>query len=195
MRSRQNRARFAALKGRGDRPSTIFFRLLRFPHRDWTRRLKSGILAPLCTLGSLGAGRMGGDGTQPRMTAQDRPASDRLDSWKEIAAYLNKEVRTVQRWEKNLGLPVRRIAQGKQGTVFAYKLDLDAWWQESQTKLEDEDDRSDVQTGAESDGPGVPGTGVESGISWSRVRPGVSGSNVVMLASAVDRIEKDRPDR
>ena len=138
---------------------------------------------------------MGGDGTQPRMTAQDRPASDRLDSWKEIAAYLNKEVRTVQRWEKNLGLPVRRIAQGKQGTVFAYKLDLDAWWQESQTKLEDEDDRTDVQTGAESDGPGVPGTGVESGISGSRVRPGVSGSNVVVLASAADRIEKDRPDR
>jgi TolB-like protein/Flp pilus assembly protein TadD len=148
---------------------------------------------------------MSGDGTQPRMTAQDRPAgdrlaNDRLDSWKEIAAYLNKEVRTVQRWEKNLGLPVRRIAQGKQGTVFAYKLDLDAWWQESQTKLEDEDDRPDVQTGAEADGPGVPGTGVGSGISGSglsgsRVRPGVSRSTVVVLASAADGIEKDRPDR
>jgi TolB-like protein/Flp pilus assembly protein TadD len=148
---------------------------------------------------------MGGDGTQPRMTAQDRPASDRLandrlDSWKEIAAYLNKEVRTVQRWEKSLGLPVRRLAQGKQGTVFAYKLDLDAWWQESQTKLEDEDDRPEGRTGAESDGSGGPGSVVSgsvvgSGISGPNVRPGASGSNIVVLASAADRAESDQAER
>jgi TolB-like protein/Flp pilus assembly protein TadD len=68
----------------------------------------------------------------------DHPAHDRLDSWKEIAAYLKKDVRTVQRWEKNLHLPVRRLAQGKQGTVFAYKADLDSWWQESQSKVDQE---------------------------------------------------------
>lgn len=149
---------------------------------------------------------MGGDGTQPRMTAQDRPAgdrlandrlandrmandrmaNDRLDSWKEIAAYLNKEVRTVQRWEKNLGLPVRRLSQGKQGTVFAYKLDLDTWWQESQTKIENEDDRPDARTGAESDGAEAPGAGVGLG---------VSGSNVVVLASAADRAERDQAEK
>jgi TolB-like protein/Flp pilus assembly protein TadD len=127
---------------------------------------------------------MGGDGTQPRMTAQDRPlndrlANDRLDSWKEIAAYLNKEVRTVQRWEKNLGLPVRRLAQGKQGTVFAYKLDLDAWWQESQTKLEDDDDRPDA---------GATST------SESSIGSGAPGSDIVVLAAAADRLEKDSPD-
>ncbi|MFZ0956246.1 MAG: tetratricopeptide repeat protein [Candidatus Sulfotelmatobacter sp.] len=135
------------------------------------------------------------------MTAQDRPAHDRLtndrlangrlDSWKEIAAYLNKEVRTVQRWEKNLGLPVRRLVQGKQGTVFAYKPDLDAWWQESQTKLEYEDERPDARTGAGSDGSGVPG----SIVSGSGARQGVSGSNVVVLASAADAVENDRADR
>jgi TolB-like protein/Flp pilus assembly protein TadD len=154
------------------------------------------------------------------MTARDRPANDRpgndrlannrLDSWKEIAAYLNKEVRTVQRWEKSLGLPVRRIAQGKQGTVFAYKLDLDAWWQESQTKLDDEDDRPDARSSSESGGSGVPGPVVSgsvvsgsvfgsglygSGVSGSNVGPGVSGSNVVVLAAAADRIQKDRTDR
>lgn len=154
---------------------------------------------------------MGGDGTQPRMTAQDRPANDRpgnerlandrlandrLDSWKEIAAYLNKEVRTVQRWEKSLGLPVRRLVQGKQGTVFAYKLDLDAWWRESQTKPEYEDDRLDARTGAEPDGSGVPGPGISgSGISGSSVAEGVSGSNVVVLAAAADRVEKDLTGR
>ncbi len=129
---------------------------------------------------------MGGDGTQ-RMTAHDRPAHDRLDSWKEIAAYLNKEVRTVQRWEKSLGLPVRRLAQGKQGTVFAYKLDLDAWWLESQTKLEDEDDTPDARAGAGSDGSGVPGSGVSGS--------GVSVSNVVLLAAAADRPERDQAEK
>jgi TolB-like protein/Flp pilus assembly protein TadD len=151
---------------------------------------------------------MGGDGTQPRTTAQERPASDRpandrlandrLDSWKEIAAYLNKEVRTVQRWEKSLGLPVRRLAQGKQGTVFAYKLDLDAWWQESQTKLEYEDDRPDGRTGAESDRSGEPVPVVSgpvvsgSGISDPNLRPGAPRSNVVVLVSAADRHESDQ---
>jgi hypothetical protein len=33
-------------------------------------------------------------------------AADRLDSWKEIAAHLKRDVRTVQRWEKEHGLPV-----------------------------------------------------------------------------------------
>ena len=52
-------------------------------------------------------------------------AEDRLDSWKEIAAYLRKGLRTVQRWERTEGLPVRRLGQG---SVFAYKSELDAWW-------------------------------------------------------------------
>jgi TolB-like protein/Flp pilus assembly protein TadD len=84
---------------------------------------------------------MGGDGIQPRPATEhpvNGPIHDRLDSWKEIAAYLKKEVRTVQRWEKNWHLPVRRLAQGKQGTVFAYKADLDTWWQDSQSKIDQE---------------------------------------------------------
>src|SRR5215472_7713067 len=52
-------------------------------------------------------------------------AEGRLDSWKEIAAYLRKGLRTVQRWERTEGLPVRRLGQG---SVFAYKSELDAWW-------------------------------------------------------------------
>ncbi len=86
---------------------------------------------------------MGADGIQPQPTLQHRPADDRLDSWKEIAAYLKKEVRTVQRWEKSLGLPVRRLTQGKQGTVFAYKADLDAWWLESQSRIDVEESKTE----------------------------------------------------
>jgi DNA-binding transcriptional regulator YiaG len=43
----------------------------------------------------------------------------RLNSWKEIAAYLQKDVRTVQRWEKNEGLPVHRKPHTKLPSVYA----------------------------------------------------------------------------
>jgi TolB-like protein len=54
--------------------------------------------------------------------------SDRLDSWKEIAAYLRKDVRTVQRWEKSEGLPVYRHQHDKLGSVHASRTELDAWF-------------------------------------------------------------------
>jgi TolB-like protein/Tfp pilus assembly protein PilF len=54
-------------------------------------------------------------------------SEDRLDSWKEIAAYLGREVRTVQGWEKSEGLPVHRHQHARQGTVYAFKSELDAW--------------------------------------------------------------------
>lgn len=64
------------------------------------------------------------------------PLSDgRLDSWKEIAAYLRKGIRTVQRWERTQGLPVRRLGQDRTGSVFAYKAELDAWWREQSGRL------------------------------------------------------------
>src|SRR4029450_679523 len=53
---------------------------------------------------------------------------DRFDSWKEIAAYLKRSVRTVTRWEREEGLPVHRHLHGKLGSVYAYKAELDAWW-------------------------------------------------------------------
>jgi tetratricopeptide (TPR) repeat protein len=52
---------------------------------------------------------------------------DRLDGWKRIAAYLNRDVRTARRWEKQQGLPVRRVMHDKQATVYAYRSELDAW--------------------------------------------------------------------
>jgi len=52
----------------------------------------------------------------------------RLDSWKEIAAYLKRSVRTVQRWEQSASLPVCRTPHEKKGAVFAYTHELDSWW-------------------------------------------------------------------
>jgi Tol biopolymer transport system component len=52
---------------------------------------------------------------------------DYLQSWKEIAAYLGREERTVRRWEKAEGLPVRRLHHRSGDSVFALKSELEAW--------------------------------------------------------------------
>lgn len=66
----------------------------------------------------------------PFRTHEDTAPSpgDRLDSWKEIASYLNRSVRTVHRWEKDEGLPVHRHHHRELGSVFAYKSEVDAWF-------------------------------------------------------------------
>ena len=52
---------------------------------------------------------------------------DRLDSWKEIAAYLERTVTTVKRWEQEEGLPVHRHVHNKQATVYASRSEIDTW--------------------------------------------------------------------
>src|SRR6202171_1299463 len=51
----------------------------------------------------------------------------KLVSWKEIAAHLGREVRTVQRWETTEALPVHRHEHQKKSTVYAYPSELDDW--------------------------------------------------------------------
>ena len=51
----------------------------------------------------------------------------RLDSWKEIAAYLQRGERTVRRWEQTEGLPVHRHVHDKAASVYAYSGELDRW--------------------------------------------------------------------
>src|SRR6266566_4091372 len=75
----------------------------------------------------------------------DEPASNgRLDSWKEIAAYLRRSVRSAKRWEKEEQLPVRRHTHGKRDSVFAYKTELDEWWSNRRAKLSDENGAEEI---------------------------------------------------
>src|SRR6266436_3937167 len=61
------------------------------------------------------------------------PLPDRkLVSWKEIASYLGREVRTVQRWERTEGLPVHRHEHQKKSTVYAFTSELDEWFKKRQ---------------------------------------------------------------
>ncbi|HEY6331785.1 MAG TPA: hypothetical protein VI756_20830, partial [Blastocatellia bacterium] len=74
----------------------------------------------------------------PLGTASVKPALDRLDSWKEIAAYLKRDVTTVQRWEKREGMPVHRHLHDRLGSVYAFNSELDTWVQSRKLPLEEE---------------------------------------------------------
>jgi Tol biopolymer transport system component len=60
---------------------------------------------------------------------------ERLDSWKKIASYLKRDVSTVQRWERREGMPVHRHLHDKLGSVFAFRSELDRWWESRRTRL------------------------------------------------------------
>ena len=62
-------------------------------------------------------------------------SGESLDSWKAIAAYLKRDERTVRRWERD-GLPVHRHMHKSRASVYAFKPDVDVWWQRDRLRLE-----------------------------------------------------------
>jgi Tol biopolymer transport system component len=72
----------------------------------------------------------------PSLAAQQ--SEDRLDSWKEIAAYLKRDVTTVQRWEKREEMPVHRHLHDRIGSVYASRAELDAWMRSRNLRMEQE---------------------------------------------------------
>jgi TolB-like protein/Flp pilus assembly protein TadD len=80
---------------------------------------------------------------------------DRLDSWKEIATYLSRDIRTLHRWEKHEGLPVHRHLHRKRATVWARRSELDLWREHPRLRAAD-GRRSSATTSA-----GRPGSTTE----------------------------------
>jgi len=107
-----------------------------------------------------------------------RSSGDRLDSWKEIAAYLNRDVTTVQRWEKREGMPVHRHLHDRSGSVYAYGPELDAWLNTRKMRLEDEEKEQAAE--APEDGRGNENVGWTHGTFRWLVLAGVAG--LVLLA-------------
>lgn len=69
----------------------------------------------------------------------------RLESWKEIAGYLNRHVTTIRRWEKHEGLPAHRHRHSKLGSIYAYTRELDVWFE---SRRDESDDPGAATTGA-----------------------------------------------
>ena len=126
-------------------------------------------------------------------------ASDRLDSWKEIAAHLGRTVRTVQRWERSCSLPVHRHRHAEASSVYAFRSELDAWWVFRRGDLSRRPHSSSSGQGREAEsvvGPvsGLPpGNGGQSSVLWSpsgrRSRYSVGRSlEMGQLRNALDRV-------
>ena len=89
--------------------------------------------------------------------------SERLDSWKEIAVYLKREVRTVRIWEKQEGLPVRRHLHRLRGSVYAFRSELDSWWSQRSPERSPRSRRNDYPSPAQSRGFKYTSTNSASG--------------------------------
>jgi TolB-like protein/Tfp pilus assembly protein PilF len=95
---------------------------------------------------------------RPPESSARRPAdepSDRLDSWKDVAAYLKRDVSTVQRWERREGLPVHRHLHDKLGSVYAFRSELDVWSRSRRLRHGQTNDRV-TETEAASSSSGSP---------------------------------------
>jgi TolB-like protein/Tfp pilus assembly protein PilF len=122
-----------------ERPFTLKCRLLQFPNQGVT----------IDAMGEL----------SPNAPTSEQLPESRLDSWKEIAAYLGRDVTTVQRWEKRENMPVHRHVHAKRGSVYALAPELDAWLKSRRQHLgddQDEKEQGDKDPEQKSEAPGTP---------------------------------------
>ena len=120
-------------------------------------------------------------------TQTDSPDAVRLDSWKQIAAYLNRDPRTVQRWESEEGLPVHRQLHSRQGSVYAFTAELDAWWK-SRTRHPETD-----PSGPQSPAANLPAAEPNGSADmppqaiapWRRLTPWLVVAGVIAMASSL----------
>ena len=98
----------------------------------------------------------------------------RLESWKAIANFFNRSVRTVRRWEKHEGLPVHRHRHNKGSTVYAYRDELSAWQQRHHDQVEGNPELLDEPEP----------TSVEPSTTPPRWSPSIAACTVIMAAAA-----------
>lgn len=83
-----------------------------------------------------------------RNSAAEAANTGRLDSWKGIAVYLKRNVRTVQRWEELQGLPIHRHSNRKTGSVYSFEIEIDSWWKKDQAPTKPHDQTSTHRGGS-----------------------------------------------
>jgi len=81
--------------------------------------------------------------SSPGERSSDSPLSKRLDSWKEIAAHFDRDVTTVQRWEKREAMPVHRHQHDRAGSIYAFTAELDEWARGRNVRVATQENKSD----------------------------------------------------
>lgn len=98
--------------------------------------------------------------------------TDRLSSWKEIAAFLRIDVKTAQRWEKLRGLPVRRIPGGRRGSVYALREEIEEWFRSAEAEKAQEPRAEGWRSGWRLWLAGLGGVAVVAAVALMAVRGG-----------------------
>jgi len=124
----------------------------------------------------------------PDTRPSENPSEGRLDSWKEIAAYLDRDVTTVQRWEKREGMPVHRHLHDKRGSVYALGPELDGWLQSRKPYLGEEENEQKPEVQEEAAGSHRTGT-TRRARSWLVL----AAVGVLGLLATVYTISRGRP--
>src|SRR5437763_8605808 len=106
----------------------------------------------------------------------DQSSATPLDSWKEIASYVKRDISTAQRWEKREGMPVHRHVHDKRGSVYAFGSELGVWLQSRKLRLEEQEEEHRSDMSEETGGDHRP-----SGTPWARLWFGISGIAILTL--------------
>lgn len=110
----------------------------------------------------------------------EKGSSRQLDSWKEIASYLERDVTTAQRWEKRENMPVHRHVHARAGSVYAFPPELDAWLQGRRPGLEEEEKELVAQNTV--DALSVMNAGRRMPTFSPQVRRWIAASGVILFA-------------
>ena len=113
--------------------------------------------------------------------------AQRLESWKEIAVFLKRGVRTVQRWEEIEWLPVHRHLHGRGGTVFAYKTEIREWWEQRQSVV-----NSEAEAAATTTAPAVQEKAPERRSAW-KILAAVAAAAAILIAIVAAGALQHRP--
>ena len=114
------------------------------------------------------------------------PPEDQLRSWTEIAAYLGTTPRTVQRWERDIGLPIQRIVHKRKSTVYASKSEIESWRRSRSGEPDTEDEPA---------GPVVEPSADEPPARWSPPKWVGWAAGVVLAVGLIALSFREQPRR